>query len=90
MQQVTTLREKDFMQSIVAKYQKYDNYDAINVDRIKDIPSDYDGVMGVPLTFFDIHNPEQFEIVGHRYGNDGKDLQINGVQTYCRVLIKRV
>ena len=45
------------------KYPKYDNYDAINVDKTIDIPMDYDGVMGVPITFLDKHNPEQFEIV---------------------------
>ena len=42
----------------------YDNYDAINVDRVKDIPCDYEGVMGVPITFLDKYNPEQFEILG--------------------------
>jgi hypothetical protein len=45
-------------------YPRYDNYDAIEVARIEDIPSDYDGVMGVPLTFLEKHSPEQFEIVG--------------------------
>lgn len=55
-------------------YPKYDNYDAINVDKIKDIPKDYDGVMGVPITFIDKFNPEQFEIVAFRKGYDGKDL----------------
>lgn len=45
------------------KYPKYDNYDAINVDRTDEIPLDYDGVMGVPITFLDKHNPKQFEIV---------------------------
>lgn len=44
-------------------YPHYDNYDAINVDKVSDIPCDYDGVMGVPLTFLNIYNPEQFEIV---------------------------
>ena len=44
-------------------YPKYDNYDAINVDKVKQIPMDYDGVMGVPITFLDKYNPEQFEIV---------------------------
>lgn len=47
-----------------AEYSKFDNYDAINVDKTKDIPSDYDGIMGVPITFLDKHNPNQFEIVG--------------------------
>lgn len=55
-------------------YPKYDNYDAINVDKIADIPCDYDGVMGVPITFLDKYNPKQFEIEGFRKGNDGKDL----------------
>lgn len=56
------------------KYPKYDNYDAINVDKTADIPCDYDGVMGVPITFLSQYNPEQFEIVAFRKGNDGKDL----------------
>lgn len=56
------------------EYPKYDNYDAINVDKVADIPCDYDGVMGVPITFLDKYSPEQFEIVEFRKGNDGKDL----------------
>lgn len=55
-------------------YPKYDNYDAINVDKVADIPVDYDGVMGVPITFLDKYNPDQFEIVAFRKGDDGKDL----------------
>lgn len=55
-------------------YPKYDNYDAINVDKVADIPVDYDGVMGVPITFLDKYNPDQFEIVEFRKGRDGKDL----------------
>ena len=55
-------------------YPKYDNYDAINVDKTLDIPCDYYGVMGVPITFLDKYNPDQFEIVAFRKGNDGKDL----------------
>lgn len=45
-------------------YPKYDNYDAINVDKVKYIPEDYDGIMGVPITFLDTYNPEQFEMLG--------------------------
>ena len=45
-------------------YPKYDNYDAINVNRLEDIPKDYDGVMGVPITYLGKYNPNQFEIVG--------------------------
>lgn len=55
-------------------YPEYDNYNAINVDRVNEIPRDYKGVMGVPITFLDKYNPEQFEIVRFRKGNDGKDL----------------
>ena len=46
------------------EYPKYDNYDAINIDKTKDIPKDYKGVMGVPITFIDKYNPDQFEILG--------------------------
>jgi len=53
-----------------ADYPTYDNYDAINVDKVKDIPVDYDGVMGVPITFLDKFNPEQFEIIGFTHRND--------------------
>ena len=49
------------------EYPKYDNYNAINVDKTKDIPMDYEGVMGVPITFMDKYNPEQFEILGCDY-----------------------
>ena len=50
-------------------YERYDNYDAIEVPFTDSIPSDYDGVMGVPITFLDKYNPEQFEIVGTTESN---------------------
>lgn len=56
------------------EYPRYDNYDAINVDKTAEIPMDYDGVMGVPISFLDKYCPEQFEIVAFRKGDDGKDL----------------
>lgn len=56
------------------EFPKYDNYDAIEVSKVSDIPMDYDGVMGVPITFLDKYCPEQFEIVSFRKGEDGKDL----------------
>ena len=71
------------------EYPKYDNYDAINVDKTKHIPKNYDGVIGVPITFLDKHNRNQFEIVGFRRGDDGKDLRVGGKEIYARVLIKR-
>ena len=65
------------------KYPTYDNYDAINVDRTVDIPCDYYGVMGVPITFLSQYNPEQFEIVAFRKGNDGKDLVYSFTDCSC-------
>ena len=83
------------------KYPKYDNYDAINVDKVNDIPKDYDGVMGVPISFLDKYIPEQFEIVGTtENGLCDKALWINpeekhnepfidGKKKYTRILIRR-
>jgi hypothetical protein len=70
-------------------YPKYDNYDAINVDKMTDIPCDYYGEMGVPITIFTKYNPNQFEIVRFRKGNDGKDLKVNGKDKFTRIIIKR-
>ncbi|HRO75966.1 MAG TPA: adenine-specific methyltransferase EcoRI family protein [Crocinitomicaceae bacterium] len=70
------------------EYPKYDNYNAIEVSKTKDIPMDYSGAMGVPITFLDKYNPEQFEIVKFRKGDDDKDLSINGKCPYFRILIK--
>ncbi len=60
------------------EYPKYDNYEAINVDKSSDIPCDYDGVMGVPITFLDKYNPDQFEIIwqasGNTYANAPKEI----------------
>lgn len=69
-------------------YPKFDNYDAINVNKTQDIPMDYEGVMGVPITFLHKYNPEQFELIKFRKGNDEKDLSINGKCPYFRILIK--
>lgn len=57
------------------RYPHYDNYDAINVDKTMDIPVDYDGVMGVPITFLDKYNPDQFEIIGIGKTPLGNDLR---------------
>jgi hypothetical protein len=70
------------------EYPKYDNYDGINVDKTEDIPLDYGGHMGVPITFLHKFNPEQFEIIKFRKGNDGKDLSIDGKCPYFRILIR--
>ena len=71
------------------EYPKYDNYDAINVNATNDIPCDYDGAIGVPITFIDKYNPSQFEIIKFRKGNDDKDLTINGKSPYFRILIRK-
>ena len=63
------------------EYPKYDNYDAINVDKTSEIPMDYDGFMGVPITFMDKYNPEQFEILGICAGNSRLN-QFYGIVPY--------
>lgn len=84
-------------------YPTYENYKAIEVDKIANIPSDYFEVMGVPITFLDKYNPNQFEILGHTSSSDMSDAVeelrtdskhrnrglINGKEKYDRVLIRR-
>ena len=81
-------------------YPKYDNYNAINVNKTSDIPMDYDGVMGVPITFLDKYCPTQFEIVGltsssrectygQVIGNATTRAMIGGKKIYARILIRR-
>jgi hypothetical protein len=72
-----------------SKYPKYDNYDGINVDKTEYIPLDYDGHMGVPITFLHKFNPNQFELIKFRKGDNNKDLSINGKCPYFRILIKK-
>jgi len=82
-------------------YPKYDNYDAIEVSKLKDIPLDYRGVMGVPITFIERYNPKQFEIIGLIAGNIrglsgipskiGKDgPYLKGKLKFGRILIKKI
>lgn len=76
------------------KYRKYDNYDAIHVARVADIPVDYDGIMGVPITFLKYYNEAQFEIVGEaNHGSDNEfDLFkpiVDGKETFKRILIRK-
>lgn len=84
------------------KYPEYDNYDAIEVSKTKSIPKDYDGVMGVPITFLDKYNPEQFEIIGATE-SEGKGFSsglwkpksrvaqatVGGQRMYKRIFIRR-
>ncbi len=76
------------------EYPHYDNYDAINVDKTADIPRDYDGVMGVPITYLDKHNPDQFEIIGLMASTAIDEYNfgypyINGEKKYARILIRK-
>lgn len=84
------------------EFPKYDNYDAIEVSKTSDIPMDYDGIIGVPITFLDKFNPSQFEIVDPRDFTDierlklknsmlikDKDSAINGKPTYARIAIRK-
>ncbi len=91
-QQLLKKFKKDFD---MADYPHYDNYDALEVPFTSAIPGDYPGVMGVPLTFLDKYNPEQFEIIGlDRYTVPkeylvGGRVAINGKPRYARILIKK-
>lgn len=69
-------------------YPTYDNYNGIDVGKTADIPCDYSGAMGVPITFLDKYNPEQFEIIKFRKGDDDKDLCVKGKCPYFRILIR--
>ena len=85
------------------EYPKFDNFDAINVDKVSDIPMDYDGIMAVPITFLDRYCPTQFEIIDARaialndkqknkstYLIKDADGTINGKPTYARICIKKI
>ena len=77
------------------EFPKYDNYDAINVDKTADIPYDYYEPMGVPITFLDKYSPEQFEILGQMANTKVDEYNfgypfINGERKYARILIKRI
>ena len=76
-------------------YDKYDNYDAIEVPFTDSIPSNYDGIMGVPISFLDKYNPDQFEIIGSNRGVDqdskkiyGRGSYLNGKETFKRIFIR--
>lgn len=84
------------------KYSKYDNFDAINVDRVKDIPKDYNGAIGVPITYINKHDDRMFKILGKssdlagdiivngKKKSSAGGFYINGKRKYDRVIIKRL
>lgn len=91
----TTKRHENFVlykKYTPEEFPKYDNYDVINVDKVSDIPMNYKGVMGVPITFVDKYNPKQFEILG--VANSARWIGykcftlIQGRKIYNRILIK--
>ena len=80
------------------EYPPYDNYDAVEVSRTNEIPCDYSGIMGVPITFLDKYNPDQFEILGITnhgpmagipYRNGNCFAEVNGKRMYVRIFIRR-
>lgn len=77
-----------------SEYPTYDNYDAINVNKVADIPMDYKGLMGVPITFIDKYNPEQFEILGidrvlvEEATGKVSRFRIDDKEIYARVIIR--
>lgn len=100
LQLMTMAENRKFSKKVIDSdvcYKKYDNYDAIEVSFTDAIPSDFNGVMGVPISFLDKYNPDQFEIVGctYDYGRpifwnvDTKmNSSIEGKETYKRILIR--
>lgn len=100
----TTFDKSEFRRKIESKekfnkeeYKTYDNYNAIEVSRIKDIPVDYDGVMGVPVTYLNYHNPNEYKILGSNRGRKqdkngyyGRSCYINKKETYKRLFIQKI
>ena len=76
---------------VEGEYKKFDEFDAINIDKTKDIPVDYTGLMGVPITFLDKWNYNQFEVIGisGTGGDDMFDPIVEGKYKFRRILIKR-
>jgi hypothetical protein len=97
----TTKRHEDlilYKKYTSKEYPKYDNYDAIEVSKVAEIPMDYDGVMGVPVTFLDKFNPDQFEIIGSAddkefypiiFGKYDGRITIQGKQPFKRLFIRK-
>lgn len=90
------MTEAEIIKFVTRKpFVKYDNYDAIDIPLVKNIPSDYKGVMGVPISFLSKYSPEQFELLGSNRGIDqdpkgiyGRGSYINGKETFKRIFIK--
>ena len=70
------------------EYPKYENFDAIEVGKTADIPADYDGMMGVPDTFLDKYNPEQFEIIGLGSGMLGQNIGVGDIPKEHKAMMR--
>ena len=88
---ITTLDVRDFERQFVLTrtyneedYRKYDNYDAINIDRLRNIPTDYQGKIGVPLSFFKYYPDLDYEVLEKR-----SDLSVNGKRKFIRLIIRK-
>jgi uncharacterized LabA/DUF88 family protein len=79
-----------YKQYTPTEYPHYNNYDAINVNKVADIPLDWDGAMGVPITFLDKHNPRQFEIVGLGIATSGLEIGVRPYQPEHRKYRKEI
>ena len=82
----------DLLAAVGITFSKYNNYDAIDVPKCVLIPANYDGVMGVPVSFLTQYNPDQFEILGHEHelpdGTSISQFELDGTAAYKRLLIK--
>jgi len=95
-QPLQLMTEAEVIKFVTKKpFEKYENYDAIEVPLVKNIPSDYKGVIGVPVSFLDNYNPDQFEILGSNRGFDqdpnkiyGRGSYLNGKEVYKRIFIR--
>ncbi len=95
-QPLKLMPEKEVIKFTTKKpFEKYDNYDAIEVSLVKNIPSNYKGVMGVPVSFLDSYNPNQFEILGSNRGVDqdpnkiyGRGSYLNGKEVFKRIFVR--
>ena len=81
-------KNKPFTSTTLDHYEKYDNYDAIEVPKVKYIPKDYKDPLGVPITFIDKWNPNEYELIGLN-GKDYKALKLNNKNVYARLIIRK-
>ena len=84
------IKEINFIEYDEQRYRKYDNYDAININSIREIPKDYKGKMGVPITYLKYHNPREYKIVGADFELTNHRFTIDNKKMYMRVVIEKI